>query len=83
MFAHMPALTCVGILVGGWLAGGCTSYRPQPWSEVALLAQAQTKNDGAVQVSVAVLNEEQNKALFGASLVDVGARRSAESRLDW
>ena len=72
MFANMPVLTFVGILVGGWLAGGCTSYRPQPLSEVALLAQAKTKNDGAVRVSVAVLNEEQNKALFGASLVDVG-----------
>jgi hypothetical protein len=72
MFANMPALTFVGILVGGWLAGGCTSYRPQPLSEVALLEQAKTKNDGAVRISVAVLNEEQNKALFGASLVDVG-----------
>jgi len=72
MFANMPALTFVGILVGGWLAGGCTSYRPQPLSAVALLEQAKTKNDGAVRISVAVLNEEQNKALFGASLVDVG-----------
>jgi LssY-like putative type I secretion system component LssY len=72
MGANMRALMFIGILVGGWLVGGCTSYRPQPWSEIALLAHAKTKNDGAVRVSAAVLTEEQNKALFGASLVDVG-----------
>jgi len=62
----------LGMLAYGWLASGCTSYRPHPLPEASLLAQATTQSDGALRIAVAVLDAEQNKAMFGVSLVQAG-----------
>jgi len=76
IFINTPALAFVGVLACVCFAFGCASYRPQPFPEAALLEQAETKSNGPVRVSVAVLDEEQNKAIFGASLGNVGIQRS-------
>jgi hypothetical protein len=72
LFAHPPALAFVGVFACVCFAVGCTPYRPQPLREASLLTQSETKGDGMVRVSVAVLDEVQNKAIFGASLGNVG-----------
>jgi hypothetical protein len=72
MFAYPPPFMFVGLFACVCFAFGCTSYRPQPLPEVALLAQAVTKSEGSVRVSVAVLDQQQNNAVFGAPLINVG-----------
>src|SRR5262249_19486532 len=72
LLANIPVLMLVGVLMWSWLTVGCAAYRPQPLTEVTFLEQTQTKGDGQVWVSVTVPNPEQDKAISGVSLVDVG-----------
>ncbi|HYC23005.1 MAG TPA: LssY C-terminal domain-containing protein [Candidatus Bathyarchaeia archaeon] len=47
---------------------GCVSYRPRPAHEVAFTSHAQTKTDGDLRVTVAVLDEQETAAVFGVPL---------------
>ena len=71
-FTNIATLTFVGALLCGWFVAGCASYRPQPLPEESLLERAKSQSDSGLRVSVAVLGEEQNKAMFGVSLAKAG-----------
>jgi hypothetical protein len=47
---------------------GCATFNPRPIEEVAFLERAQTKSDGKVKVTVAVLSREESRELFGINL---------------
>jgi hypothetical protein len=51
------------------VVGGCTIYqKPRPLHDVPFLERAQSKIDGEVRVTVAVLSAEESRRLFGVNL---------------
>ena len=51
------------------VVGGCTIYqKPRPIHDVPFLARSQSKIDGEVRVTVAVLSAEESRRLFGVNL---------------
>jgi len=49
--------------------GGCTVYqKPRPIHDVPFMARSQSKVDGDVRVTVAVLSAEESRQLFGVNL---------------
>lgn len=61
---------CFGAVVLCAAASGC-AYRPIPMSEVPFKERAQTKTDGNVRVTVAVLCAKESRKVFG---VDLGGK---------
>ena len=50
-------------------AGGCTIYqKPRPIHDVPFMERSQSKIDGDVRVTVAVLGAEESRQLFGVNL---------------
>ena len=48
---------------------GCTIYqKPRPLHDVPFLERAQSKIDGEVRVTVAVLSADESRRLFGVNL---------------
>jgi hypothetical protein len=47
---------------------GCASFKPKPIDEVPFKKHAQTKADGALRVSCAILTNEESKAIFDIDL---------------
>jgi hypothetical protein len=47
---------------------GCASFQPRPMAEVPFKDRAQTKVDGGVRVTAAVLSAEESKEVFGVDL---------------
>lgn len=47
---------------------GCATFNPRPIEEVAFLERAQTKSEGKVKVTAAVLSKEESRELFGINL---------------
>jgi hypothetical protein len=47
---------------------GCVSYHPRPVQDVGFAARAQSKSEGDVRVTVAVLDEKESQAVFGVAL---------------
>ena len=47
---------------------GCATFNPRPIEEGAFLARAQTKRDGKVTVTAAVVSRGESKELFGIDL---------------
>ena len=51
------------------VVGGCTIYqKPRPLHDVPFLERVQSKIDGEVRVTVAVLSAEESRRLFGVNL---------------
>ena len=51
---------------------GCASFQPRPMEEVKFKERAQTKVDGGVRVTAAVLSAEESKEVFGVDLYKKG-----------
>src|SRR5210317_697349 len=52
---------------------GCTIYqKPKPFCDVPFLERSQSKFDGEVRVTVAVLSAEESRQLFGVNLSGQG-----------
>jgi hypothetical protein len=47
---------------------GCATFNPRPIEEGAFLDRSQTKSDGKVKVTAAVLSKEESRELFGINL---------------
>ncbi|UCG11255.1 MAG: LssY C-terminal domain-containing protein [Deltaproteobacteria bacterium] len=63
----------LGLLVVFTLAAsGCATFKPRPIDEVRFRARAQTKSDGKVRVTVAVLSAEETKEVFDLDLYRKG-----------
>jgi hypothetical protein len=56
------AVTCI-------VLGGCTVYqKPHPIHDAPFMERSQSKVDGEVRVTVAVLSAEESRQLFGVNL---------------
>ena len=57
------------IILSIFVVGGCTIYqKPRPIHDVPFQARSQSKIDGEVRVTVAVLSAEESRRLFGVNL---------------
>jgi hypothetical protein len=61
-----------GVVVATLLLASCSSYRPRPPGDPVFRARAETRTDGAVTVSVAVLGAKESKQYFGVDLASKG-----------
>ncbi len=67
MRGRLPWLTIAFIIFIA--AGGCTVYqKPRPIHDVPFMERSQSKIDGDVRVTVAVLGAEESRQLFGVNL---------------
>ena len=59
----------IHIVVSSIVLGGCTVYqKPHPIHDVPFMERSQSKVDGEVRVTVAVLSAEESRQLFGVNL---------------
>jgi len=50
------------------ILGGCATYKPVPVDNIPFRQHSQTKVDGNVRVTTAVLTNEEGKQIFGVNL---------------
>ena len=69
MYRFVPRV-CLPVLLIACV--GCATYRPVPMDQVPFLERAQTKHDGEVSVTVAVLTAKESEKIFGRPLANMG-----------
>ncbi len=69
----MPLRWLITVLLSAITVSGCSIYqKPRPIHDVPYLARSQSKVDGEVRVTVAVLSAEESRQLFGVNLAGQG-----------
>jgi hypothetical protein len=51
---------------------GCATFNPRPIEEVAFLERSQSKSDGKINITVAVVSRAESKELFGIDIAKKG-----------
>ncbi len=64
----MPPLKKIAIIIFILTISGCASFNPTPVSDVGFTERALSQKDNNIRVSVAVLTNEEGKAIFGINL---------------